>query len=1007
MAKTKRKWIILDPTDTNSVMSSHIYCDTTNTIQNRFDQLSKTRMFNIIRNDVFTNWDGTNTLPLSWSVVTDGTAGANTTSRESTIVRTGAYSLKTSITTAYTSTGIRIQSTVTDDNNNWTDSKYYARAYVYSSVASAMRISIDIYNGTTWTNGVANSAYNTTINAWEDLSISYNSLFSTCKKIRYNIEIKNGVTGTFYIDGASLVETDFPLFTKNPYDTPGIPIGTTEGVLLYWDNTLKAWKQTASTTIYNQTSNLLSLGNGTTSTQDLMNFNLGITNTRLKFSQNIFGYSGFNAFSFENTASGSVTALWTQAVYNSYLGCGTTQTTGEAQAFIYRNTDPTTNTNLHGLVFGYTYNETSPWLGLQYQNNYGKGIRFIAVDSTAVIQRIEINPEYKAVDFVIYKSSSGNAYYYTAATDLHTFSSLPIGPSSAPTQDYQLANKKYVDDRDVANKYTLPAATSSTLGGVIIGSGINNSSGTISVTPYTLPAATSSTLGGVIIGSGINNSSGTISVTPYSLPVATSTVLGGVKQGSNVTIAGDGTISVTSPYTLPVATSSILGGVKQGSNVTIAADGTITANDQLAGNYWTKTDLAATTGTHAKVDWSQIQNIPSFGSNKWLEPVANQIAMNALTGLVSGDMVLVKDDGDGKPAQYCYTGTAWVKIADVDWTPYTLPAATSSVIGGVKPGTALTVAADGTLNLSAATSSIIGGIKPGTNLSVAGDGTLNNTYSYTLPAATSNTLGGVIIGSGINNSSGTISVTPYTLPTASTSVLGGVKVDGTTITASSGVISATQYTLPTASTSTLGGVKVDGTTITASSGTISATQYSLPTASASTLGGIKIGTGLTIDDSGVLSTSGTSSIDYCIIHDEKAQNTAGGTFTSGAWRTRTLNIFEQSASWCTLSSNQFTLSAGRYRIRASAPAYRVAAHMIRLQNITSATTVNTGTSEYSYNSNTAQTRSFLESVITLASSTTFEIQHYCTTTANTYGFGQACNISGVVETFTEVTIEKY
>ena len=58
----------------------------------------------------------------------------------------------------------------------------------------------------------------------------------------------------------------------------------------------------------------------------------------------------------------------------------------------------------------------------------------------------------------------------------------------------------------------------------------------------------------------------------------------------------------------------------------------------------------------------------------------------------------------------------------------------------------------------------------------------------------------------------------YTLPIATTSTLGGVKVDGTTITISNGVISATpsgsSYTLPTASTSTLGGVKVDGSTIT-------------------------------------------------------------------------------------------------------------------------------------------------------------------------------------------------
>jgi hypothetical protein len=66
--------------------------------------------------------------------------------------------------------------------------------------------------------------------------------------------------------------------------------------------------------------------------------------------------------------------------------------------------------------------------------------------------------------------------------------------------------------------------------------------------------------------------------------------------------------------------------------------------------------------------------------------------------------------------------------------------------------------------------------------------------TYTLPTASTSVLGGVKIdGTTITISSGVISAvssSSYSLPTASTSVLGGVKVDGTTITISSGVISA-------------------------------------------------------------------------------------------------------------------------------------------------------------------------------------------------------------------------
>ena len=64
-------------------------------------------------------------------------------------------------------------------------------------------------------------------------------------------------------------------------------------------------------------------------------------------------------------------------------------------------------------------------------------------------------------------------------------------------------------------------------------------------------------------------------VRPYSLPAATSTTLGGIKVGDNLTIDADGTLSGAAPYTLPAATTSTRGGVKAGSNLTVYADGTL------------------------------------------------------------------------------------------------------------------------------------------------------------------------------------------------------------------------------------------------------------------------------------------------------------------------------------------------------------------------------------------------------------------------------------------------
>ena len=71
------------------------------------------------------------------------------------------------------------------------------------------------------------------------------------------------------------------------------------------------------------------------------------------------------------------------------------------------------------------------------------------------------------------------------------------------------------------------------------------------------------------------------------------------------------------------------------------------------------------------------------------------------------------------------------------------------------------------------------------------------------------------------------------------------------------------YTLPAATTSTLGGVIPDGTTITVdANGNIAAAPggYVLPMASPTVLGGIKIGSGLSIDGNGVVSATGGSTV---------------------------------------------------------------------------------------------------------------------------------------------------
>jgi len=60
----------------------------------------------------------------------------------------------------------------------------------------------------------------------------------------------------------------------------------------------------------------------------------------------------------------------------------------------------------------------------------------------------------------------------------------------------------------------------------------------------------------------------------------------------------------------------------------------------------------------------------------------------------------------------------------------------------------------------------------------------------------------------------------------------------------------------------------------------------------------------------------SSNLPYVRLSDTKSSGTAGTTYNSGDWRTITLNTEEQDAEGvCSLSGNQFTLTAGKYAAR--------------------------------------------------------------------------------------------
>jgi len=138
---------------------------------------------------------------------------------------------------------------------------------------------------------------------------------------------------------------------------------------------------------------------------------------------------------------------------------------------------------------------------------------------------------------------------------------------------------------------------------------------------------------------------------------------------------------------------------------------------------------------------------------------------------------------------------------------------------------------------------------------------------------------------------------------------------------------------------------------------------------------------------------------YILLRDEKTSGTYGGTFTSGARRTRDLTQeVVDTGDHCSLSSNQFTLDSGTYRFRAIVPAYHtVGAHKAWLYNVTDEEDTLIGSS---MTSDAGQT--VIIGVFTISTSKTFEIQHQCQTTRTNYGFGYAYGWDTEIYTIVEL-----
>jgi hypothetical protein len=142
------------------------------------------------------------------------------------------------------------------------------------------------------------------------------------------------------------------------------------------------------------------------------------------------------------------------------------------------------------------------------------------------------------------------------------------------------------------------------------------------------------------------------------------------------------------------------------------------------------------------------------------------------------------------------------------------------------------------------------------------------------------------------------------------------------------------------------------------------------------------------------------------VNETQANGTTGGTFTQGAWRTRTLNTTVQnSITGASLSSNQITLPAGTYALTGLATAKMCGGHNARIYNITDSSVIVIGQNFNSPGSVGIGFAATVNTSFTITGTKVIELQHYCNETRATDGYGNQQN-NGYSEIYSSVMIVK-
>jgi hypothetical protein len=288
---------------------------------------------------------------------------------------------------------------------------------------------------------------------------------------------------------------------------------------------------------------------------------------------------------------------------------------------------------------------------------------------------------------------------------------------------------QYSDLIGAPGPYTLPIATTSVLGGIRAPSDgnitINGTTGVIDLgfTPVksvdgqtgvvVLPDATTSSTGLMQVGSGLLVTDGIVSVDTSGFVTSVNTLTGAVviEAQDNNDASGTTLISNSGASTGVIKLKTIVAG----SNITISTDAN--GNLQIAG-VASAAPVTSVSGQTGAVVVSAVDNDAATGSSLIFNSGSTTGTIRFRT-IVAGTNIGLSNDVNGNLV-ISNTGSS-----------YSLPAATTTTLGGVIVPTSGSLVVDGSGNISLgiATVSALGGIIVGSGLSITGGGVLSVTSS--------------------------------------------------------------------------------------------------------------------------------------------------------------------------------------------------------------------------------------------------------------------------------------